>query len=154
MTQTSTERPSMVFDHVGLVVPDLVEAVDFYTAAFGFSVDSWEADTDVNPDAIGLPGEQVRLRGAILNGGNARLELHQYLHPTGTAPRRVSDQGIGHFAFSVADIHESHQYLAGLGVSWNTEPNFIADGDLAGRWWVYGKDPWGNVIELGQNPVT
>lgn len=153
MTNTSAERPQMAFDHTGMVVPDLHEAVEFYITAFGFTVDSWEADTDVDPDAIGLPGEAVRLRGAILNAGNARLELHQYLQPTGTAPRRVSDQGIGHIAFSVADIQQSHQYLAGLGVTWNTEPNLITDGELAGRWWVYGKDPWGNVIELGQDPA-
>ena len=150
-TQTPT-RPHFTIEHTGIVVPDLEAAVRFYTIAFGLEVVSREADTDVDPDAIGLPGETVRLRGAILDAGNSRLEIHEYLTPTGTATRRVSDQGIGHFCFAVEDIHVAYDYLRELGVEFNTEPNLITDGALAGRWWVYGKDPWGVVIELAQSP--
>lgn len=145
-------RPSFAIEHTGIVVPDLDAAVRFYTIAFGMGVLSREADTEVDSDAIGLPGEAVRLRGAILDGGTSYLELHQYLTPTGVAPRRVSDQGIGHLCFAVADIDEAYDYLRGLGVEFNTTPKLIAEGELAGRWWVYGKDPWGVVIELAQNP--
>jgi lactoylglutathione lyase/glyoxylase I family protein len=137
---------------VGIVVPDLDSAVRFYVNAFGLTIASREADTDVDPDAIGLPGEKVRLRGAILRAGGASLEIHEYLTPRGRAPRRVSDLGIGHVCFSVADIHAAYDYLSGLGVEFNAEPRLITDGGLAGRWWVYGRDPWGVVLELAQNP--
>lgn len=140
-------------DHTGLVVPDLDAAVAFYVAAFGMTVVSRESDTDVSSSAIGLPGENVRLRGAILQAGTAQLELHQYLTPVGTGARRVCDTGFGHIAFAVLDIDEAYRFLIDQGVTFNTEPQLIATGGLAGRRWVYGQDPWGNVIELGQNPT-
>lgn len=78
--------PGFTLDHIGMVVADLDAAVSFYTDVFGFSVVSREADTRVDDVAIGLPGESVRLRGAILRDTASNLlEIHQYLEPTGTA---------------------------------------------------------------------
>lgn len=144
--------PSFRIDHVGIVVPDLDAAVEFYTRAFGMTVVSTEAPTDVDTVAIGIDAPRVRLCGAILSTGNARLELHQYLEPVGDTHREVYQQGIGHFAFDVDDIDEAYEHLTKAGVTFNSTPNRIDVGDLAGRQWVYGQDPWGNVIELGQNP--
>ncbi len=145
-------KPRFTIEHTGIVVPDLEAAVEFYVEVFGLEVVTREADTDVDSDAIGLPGEPVRLRGAILAAGGTQLEIHEYLTPRGTASRRVSDTGIGHFCFEVADIHVAHDYLVSKGMTFNTAPNLIETGVLAGRWWVYGKDPWGVVIELAQKP--
>ncbi len=152
MPPLAPNRPAFALDHTGLVVPDLDAAVAFYLAAFGMRVVSRESDTDVPAAAIGLPGEHVRLRGAILQSGATHLELHQYLSPVGTGQRRACDTGFGHIAFVVADIDEAHRFLSRHGVTFNTEPQLIVTGGLAGRRWVYGQDPWGNVIELGQNP--
>lgn len=140
-------------DHTGIVVPDLEAAIEFYTRAFGAEVVSREADTDVDPDAIGLPGEQVRLRGALLRTNGALLELHQYLQPTGTAARRVCDIGLGHVAFAVTDIDAAYEHLQREGMRFNTAPQTITSGVLAGRRWVYGQDPWGVVVELCQHPT-
>lgn len=82
-------RPAFALDHTGLVVSDLDAAIAFYADAFGMVVVAREADTDVPDAAIGLPGERVRLRGAMLRSGRAGLELHEYLAPTGRADRRV-----------------------------------------------------------------
>jgi len=153
MRPVETTRPAFALDHTGLVVPDLDAAVAFYKAAFGMTVVSRESDTDVPSSAIGLPGEHVRLRGAILRAGATHLELHQYLSPVGKGERRVCDTGFGHIAFAVADIDAAYRFLTDQGVTFNTEPQLIATGGLAGRRWVYGQDPWGNVIELGQNPT-
>ena len=144
--------PAFRIDHVGIVVPDLDAAVDFYTRAFGMTVVSTEDPTDVNSVAIGIDAPRVRLCGAILSAGNARLELHQYLEPQGEAHRKVFEQGIGHFAFDVDDIDIAYAHLVDMGVTFNSTPNLIETGNLAGRRWVYGQDPWGNVIELGQDP--
>lgn len=140
-------------DHTGIVVPDLESAIAFYTRAFGAEVVSREADTDVDATAIGLPGENVRLRGAILRTHNTLLELHQYLAPTGTATRRVCDTGLGHIAFAVTDIDQAYTWLRQEGIRFNTEPRTITTGALTGRRWVYGTDPWGVVIELCQHPA-
>lgn len=139
-------------DHTGIVVPDLERAIDFYTAAFGAEVVGREADTDVDADAIGLRGEQVRLRGALLRCGAGLLELHEYLAPRGHESRRPCDIGIGHVAFAVADIDAACARLRAEGVTFNTAPSTIESGFYAGRRWVYGKDPWGVVIELCQHP--
>ncbi len=154
MQPASSTHPAFALDHTGLVVPDLDAAVAFYAAAFDMTVVSRESDTDVPSAAIGLPGEHVRLRGAILRAGTTYLELHQYLTPVGTGERRVCDTGFGHIAFAVPDINEAYRFLIDRGVTFNSEPQLIATGGLAGRRWVYGQDPWGNVIELGQNPTN
>ena len=153
MQRASSTRPTFELDHTGLVVPDLDAAVAFYVSAFDMTVVSRESDTDVPSTAIGLPGELVRLRGAILRAGTTHLELHQYLTPVGTGQRRACDTGFGHIAFAVPNIDEACRFLIARGVAFNTEPQVITTGDLAGRRWVYGQDPWGNVIELGQNPT-
>jgi lactoylglutathione lyase/glyoxylase I family protein len=152
-TPPSGPRPNFLLDHTGIVVPDLDAAVRFYVNAFGMTVLSRESDTDVDSAAIGIPGQPVRLRGAILKAGRTNLELHEYLTPRGIGSRNVFDEGIGHIAFAVTEIRAAYDYLRALGVTFNTEPNLITDGALAGRWWVYGKDPWGNVLELGQDPL-
>ncbi len=142
----------MKLDHVGIVVPDLDAAVEWYTTHFSLQVAWREADTDVNDVAIGLPGEAVRLRGAVLYAGGAYLELHQYLSPVGCASRRVSDLGIGHLAFFSHDIWADFERLTAAGVTFCSEPRLIDSGGLTGHWWVYGEDPWGNVIQLCHHP--
>lgn len=141
-------------DHTGIVVPDLDQAVAFYQRAFGAVVVSRETDTDVDATAIGLPGEQVRLRGALMRSGQTVLELHEYLTPRGAAERRVCDQGIGHIAFATTDIDAAYARLSTAGVTFHSSPNTIVSGSLSGRRWVYGRDPWGVVIELCQHPDT
>jgi lactoylglutathione lyase/glyoxylase I family protein len=142
----------MRLDHVGIVVPDLDAAVAWYTKNCDCEVSWLEAETDVDDVAIGLPGETVRLRGAVLYAGGAFIELHEYLEPTGSTSRRVCDTGIGHFAFYSDDIHSDFERLAAAGVRFYGEPKRIEDGGLIDHWWVYGEDPWGNVIQLCHHP--
>lgn len=139
-------------DHTGVVVTDLEAAIDFYTEVFGAQLVGREADTEVDPETIGLPGEEVRLRGALLRCGRGLLELHEYLTPRGHESRRPCDVGIGHIAFAVEDIDAVYERLREAGISFNTSPREIETGFYAGRRWVYGRDPWGVVIELCQHP--
>lgn len=71
----------MRLDHVGMLVSDLEAAISWYQSQFGCEVARRETDTDVDDVSIGLPGEAVRLRGAVLWAGGCYLELHQYLSP-------------------------------------------------------------------------
>lgn len=139
-------------DHTGIVVPDLEAAIEFYVTAFGAELVGREADTDVASDAIGLPGERVRLRGALLRCGTGLLELHEFLVPQGRESRRPCDTGIGHIAFAVPDIDAAYDRLRAEGVAFMTAPQTIESGLYAGRRWVYGKDPWGVIVELCQHP--
>ena len=139
-------------DHAGVVVPDLDAAIDWYCENFDCRVAWREAPTDVDDAAIGLPGEHVRLRGAVLWAGGAYLELHEYLSPTGSAPRRVCDTGIGHIAFFSDDIRGDFGRLTARGMRFYGEPRRIASGGLTDHWWAYGEDPWGNVVQLCHHP--
>lgn len=142
--------------HVAITVPDLDGAIDWYTEVLGMRVIRREAETDVDDTAINLRGERVRLRGAELavNGsGGPFVELHEFLNPTGIGDRRLCDTGISHFAFYTEDIHAEHNRLRALGVSFSSPPQHIADGGLAGDWWVYFTDPWGNQLHLVSHPT-
>jgi len=146
-------------DHVGIVAPrgQLDAVVNFYCRHFACTVAWREAETDVDAIAIGLPGENVRLKGAVLFAGAPDdaapyLEIHQYLVPTGETKRRVCDAGIGHFAWWSDDIEADYTRLGEGGMSWNAAPRLIETGGLTGHWWVYGQDPWGNVVQLCHHP--
>lgn len=139
-------------DHVGIVVPELEPAIEWYTGAFGWSVRWREPETDVSDVLIGLPGQVVRLRGAMLDAGGVGVELHEYLYPTGAGGRRVCDRGLGHLAVESVRIEDDWQELGGQGVRWNGPPAVIGAGPLVGRRWVYGIDPFGIVVELCQHP--
>lgn len=141
--------------HVAITVPDLDAAIEWYTTVLRLTVSRLEAETDVDSGAIGLPGEKVRLRGAELAISGAEgpfLELHQFITPTGRGSRRVCDTGISHFAFYTDDIHAEYDRLRSLGVSFSSPPQYIDTGGLAGDWWAYFKDPWGNQLHLASHP--
>jgi uncharacterized glyoxalase superfamily protein PhnB len=94
-----------------------------------------------------------------------------------TKPAPVKIRGVHHFAMSVPslesaiafyrdafgfevvdhehlghseedDVHESHQALKAHGVKWHSDPIDAGDGYLM----TYGRDPFGNVIEIQQVP--
>jgi catechol 2,3-dioxygenase-like lactoylglutathione lyase family enzyme len=94
-------------------------------------------------------GGPLSIRGAYLRAGSASVEIHQY-SPSRAGERETSDLGFGHLSFAVNDIGRACEHLRTQGMSFYTEPNFIDSGAMDGRWWVYGEDPWGNVIEIAQ----
>lgn len=143
------DRHSFTLDHVGVVVPDMTAGLAFYVDVLGFELVATQGETDVDPKSIGLPGERVRLKGSFLNAGTAYIELHEYTLSSRRLPRRVDDHGFGHIALATHDIQAAVRYLKSHGVRFNSEPKLHV-GDLAGLWWVYGEDPWGNVLELVQ----
>jgi catechol 2,3-dioxygenase-like lactoylglutathione lyase family enzyme len=144
---------AMRIDHVGIVVADLDAAIDWYSSALGMR-EVWRQPLhSATGSALALPqSEAVRLMGAMLEAGEVGLELHQYVNPSGVATRHVYDTGIGHIAVASADLEQEIKRLKRHGMHFDAPAQRIADGPLAGRCWVYGRDPWDNVIELCQHP--
>ena len=139
--------------HVEMVVKDLEESVAFYRDVLGFEVILQYPEMVVDSDAIGLPGEHAKLKWAFLKAGNGIIELHQYLSPVGKPlDRRNCDVGLGHVAFTVANIEEVYQTLLRKGVKFNYKPLRIKDGEAKGVHWVYMQDPDGITVELYQLP--
>lgn len=133
--------------HTAISVPDMDKARDFYRDAFGFeplSDSKWEPGADQIDRIVGLRGSAGR--GMMLKGKNAYLELFEYTEPvakTKDPDYPVNDHGITHFCMQVTDINAEYERLKGLGMRFHCAPE-----DMGSAAATYGRDPFGNVIEI------
>ncbi len=134
-------------DHTALSVPDMDKALDFYSGVLGFEVlmnFAWPSGAKPLDDLVGLPDSASKV--AMLKLGDTKLEIFQYQNPEGkpqNADRPVCDHGIIHLCLAVSDIRDEYARLEAAGVRFNSEPI-----DMGKETCVYGRDPFGNVLEL------
>ena len=146
-------------DHVAFTVPDLAEAIDFFSSVLGwdevFSLgpindphgDWMKVHLDVEPRAS--------LKLAMMRAGPTQnVELFEYsAEDQVSQPPRNSDIGGHHLAIYVADIDEAIAYLAAVpGVRVLGTPTPMTDGPNAGETICYFKTPWGLQMELVSYP--
>jgi catechol 2,3-dioxygenase-like lactoylglutathione lyase family enzyme len=131
---------SVRFDHVGISVPDLEKATEWYcstlelTAAPGFAV----------------PGTD--LRGIMLRheASGYRIEL---LHRPGAQPglapasalEAAATLGFGHICLCVSDVLAMYDHLIAAGCTMRMPPS---PSPRAGATVSFVADPWGNLIEV------
>ncbi len=131
--------------HVAIGVPDLPQALTFYRDLLGFEVvqeSNWDGDSPLADRAIGL--DETSARMAMLRAPNAFLELWEYRHPAPEDRRsRPCDYGYPHFALQVDGLEAEYQRLSAEGMRFVGPPVDFGDSSA-----IYGKDPFGNVIEL------
>lgn len=144
-----------VGSHVGICVPDLEEAREFYCRVLGFE----ELWGDVAPNegdeldvVTGIPGLRQRTVMLAVPGG-CRIELQDYL-PLEEGRAQVNRQGLNHLSFGVRDVWKDFERLKALGVKFRGDPITIeAPGhELDGFVYVYFEDPWGLSLELMAPP--
>ena len=130
--------------HIAIGVPDFDKGLAFYRDLLGFEVvqEMRLEDFEAGDRAIGISG--VKARMAMLRTANAHIELWQYEQPepdvTTASP---NDFGYVHFALQISDIEAEYERLCAAGMKFVGQPvNF------GGSSAIYGKDPFGNVIEL------
>jgi glyoxylase I family protein len=147
-------------DHVGLTVPDLEEAVRFYTEVIG-GVERYRlgpfdaADIPAMPDGRDWTEAHVNVAGARLRfsvvdvGADFFLELFEYERPQDCreTPPRNCDAGGHHVALRVSDLDAAAEFLQSRGVEL-MERIEIDEGPAAGQRACYFLDPWGNHLEL------
>ena len=131
--------------HVAIGVPDFERGLAFYRDTLGFEMverGNWEGDHPMADQAIGLQGTAADI--AMLKAPNAYIELWQYSKPEPEDRRqRPCDYGYPHIALQVQGIEEEYARLEEGGMQFvGPVVNF---GDFSA---IYGKDPFGNVIEL------
>jgi len=133
--------------HIALSVPNLEEARAFYVGVLGFKEGvqgNWKKGNDIVDAVMDLKDSSGR--SLLVRAGNIYLELFEYLTPT-PAPlepnRPVCNYGYIHMAFDVEDIESVHRRLAAAGMKFHTAPK-----TAYGVTTTYGRDPFGNVIEL------
>ncbi len=131
--------------HVALGVPDFERGLAFYQDILGFEVVERSEFKRDNPNAdraIGL--NQVAAKMAMLKMPNAFLELWQYTNPAPDDRRqRPCDYGYAHFALQVDGLEQEYARLSAAGMEFVGMP---VDFGIASA--IYGRDPFGNVIEL------
>ena len=134
-------------DHTALSVPDMDQAIEFYSGVLGFEVEmnaGWPSGAKPLDDLVGL--EDSASKVAMLRLGDTKIELFQYQNPEGKAQnpdRPVCDHGIIHLCLAVSGIEEEYERLKKVGVRFNSSPI-----DMGRECCVYGRDPFGNVLEL------
>jgi catechol 2,3-dioxygenase-like lactoylglutathione lyase family enzyme len=136
-------------DHTAISVPDLDAAVAFYCETLGFTVESesgWPVGAKRVDRLVGFDDSSARV--VMIRLGQTRIELFQYLSPEPRWPSsefRVCDFGLTHICLSVTEIESEVARLSAEGVLFNSAPL-----DVGTAYCVYGRDPFGNVLELKQ----
>jgi len=145
-------------DHVNLVVADLERSVAFYTGVLGL-----RKTQDVTMEGawieeiVRLPGVKGRVAFVEAPGGGVRIELLQYLSPSGVAlPANslANTLGVRHLAFRVSDIDGLARRLREANVTLLSDPVKVpagvarfASGD---KRLLYFLDPDGVLLELAE----
>ncbi|HXV07622.1 MAG TPA: VOC family protein [Burkholderiales bacterium] len=145
-------------DHLGITVPKLDQAVDFFVNVIGCEAfykmgpfkadDDWmQVHLDVNPRAE-IPSMRL-----VRCGYGVNLEIFEYSVPEQSkAPPKNSDIGGHHLAFYVDDMAKAVAHLKANGVKVLGEPTVMGGGPTAGETWVYFMAPWGMQLELVSYP--
>jgi catechol 2,3-dioxygenase-like lactoylglutathione lyase family enzyme len=146
-------------DHTGVTVPDMKQAVDFFTEVVGckkamsfgpFADDKGTFMQDllgVDPKAV---IEEITL---VRCGHGSNIELFKYTAPgQKDLQARNSDIGGFHIAFYVDDIAAAKAYLDEKGVKTRMGPLPVTEGPAAGQTILYFQAPWGLQLEAISYP--
>ncbi|TKV10788.1 VOC family protein [Citrobacter sp. wls619] len=151
-------------DHIALTVPDMEKATLFFRNAFGtrlaYDLHTPEEESLKGPEIEAMLGlrsgaELVHMRMLSL-GESTSIELFCYHEDNQRSAAISSDFGLQHFAVYVDDIDNAAEKFVSAGGTLFTEINQIF-GEIEGvderNRFVYGKTPWGTVVELVTYPA-
>jgi glyoxylase I family protein len=136
--------------HIAISVPDLAQAREFYCGVLGFEVaEEFDFGPDEESDRVtGVSGAQADV--LMLRAGNMHVEIFEFRNEGVAAQegdRPVCDHGFTHFSLEVdGDIHAVYDALEQAGVKWHSP--VVGDLEVEGYAVTYGRDPFGNVIEI------
>ncbi|MFB6892769.1 VOC family protein [Kitasatospora sp. NPDC056327] len=144
--------------HVAFTVPDLDQAVAFFTDVLGARllyrlgpVAAPPGDADWMHRQLGVHREAVAHIAMLRLGPVTNLELFRYTAPDQRREQPAnSDWGGHHLAIAVDDVDRAVRYLRRQpGVEVLGEPQTVAvGGPIDGDRWVYFRTPWGLQLEV------
>jgi len=146
-------------DHTGVTVPDIKEAIAFFTdivgckEAMSFGPFSDDKGTFM-ADLLNVhPRAKIHQITMMRCGNGSNIELFQYESPDQqNAIPKNSDIGGHHIAFYVEDINAAAKYLKDKGVKTLMGPLPVDQGPAAGQAIIYFFAPWGLQLELISYP--
>ena len=159
MSVTQTRLPGLQgMEHVGITVPDLTQALDFFVGVLGcepfYELGPYVSDDDWMEKHLAVhPRSEMRKLCFLRCGNGPNFEVIEYWAPDQqVTPPRNSDVGSVHLAFYVDDIYTAISYLRECGVRVLGEPTVRVGGPNGGQTWVYFVAPWGMYFELVSYP--
>lgn len=145
-------------EHIGITVPDLEQATDFFVDAFGAEkiydmLDEPLAGTAVET-GLGIPqGARIEAIRMLRLGEGPNLELFTYSGTAQRDPVVPSDYGLQHFCVYVDDIDEAAARLEKAGGQLLSAPGDLPGGDAGeGNRYLYARTPRGSTAELVTYP--
>lgn len=144
-------------DHIGMTVPSIEEATTFLKDAFHaeicYDVQRPEDEPMEGEEAeqqLDLPdGQQIIHMRLLQIKSGPSIELFQVARVNETEPTGISSYGLHHFAIYVDDMQEAAQRFERAGGQLLSKPHTLAGvEDNGNNQGVYGKAPWGSLIEL------
>ena len=146
-------------DHIGVTVPDMQQAVAFFTDVIGcrkaMSFGPF-ADPKGNfmQELVNVhPRAEVKEITMMRCGQGSNIELFQYTSPDQKSDEpRNSDIGGHHIAFYVKDIKAAVDQARALGLKTMMGPFELKEGPAAGQSITYVLTPWNMQLELISYP--
>lgn len=156
-SSASAQMTTVGMDHVGFGVPDLNQAVTFFTDVMGFHKIYEEGKLPL--DANGKKAFNIRPNGEITHivmmstGFGSNIEIFEFNSPDRDMKRPLTDDvGWYHIAFYTNDMNKTVAHLKAKGVEFIGSPIIHKEGPNGGLTGVYFKTPWGLQIELVSYP--
>lgn len=136
--------------HSGFVVPDLDQAIEFYSTTLGFEVLFEDRNmTDLIQRTVGIAQVTCKLAQCRSPLSGQIIELLDFDGvPEGTDPRMPVWPGVGHAAYLVDDVDRGLAELERAGGSRIGEVVTFPEGRA-----VYCWTPSGTVVELEEQPA-
>lgn len=145
-------------EHVGFTVPNLEEAIDFFTEILGcelfYKLGPFQSDDDWMERQLNVHPRTIMKQLAFLRCGyGSNFEIFEYTAPDQSVQQpRNSDVGGHHLAFYVDDIQTATDYLRSKKIRMLGDPVVREMGPSAGQTWIYFLTPWGMQLELVSFP--
>lgn len=151
----TTPTPPRALNHIGITVPDIWGAIDWYGAVFGFAhvmgPRVLQADSAATHETPSIFGARFRkaYQAHLVTANGVGLELFQFVDPPVQEPADKLEywrRGVWHLAFTAPDIDAFCERIVQAGGK-RRIPTFSF---IPGRPYqlIYCEDPWGNIIEL------
>ena len=145
-------------DHIGLSVPDLDEAVRFFTVTFGaievYRHGPYPAGGESTVRQFARPADSAVEAIAMMRLGSMNIELLQYsTSDQRTEWPRTSDFGGHHLTFYVDDLAEAAATLREQDIEVLGDPMDLNGPERGpGAQFLYFRAPWGLFLELISYP--
>jgi len=139
--------------HIGFTVPDMDEAVAFFSNVFGavtvMECGSVDVDDDFMQRRLGVPaGCKIVDQRVLQVGRGGALELFRYSGVASSPIKHNGETGAMHIAFEVDDAYETAERMKAAGVDVLEGPTLIEGGPMDGLVWLYLRAPWGQYLEI------